>query len=210
MSFPKTHSAHSPQRTMKRTSACRHSILEPLEPRRLLSASVVVTNLNDSGTGSLRQAILNAQSNGGDQTVTFQSGLSGTITLSSGLLEFSNAAADITIQGPEAGNLSVSGNQASSIFKIDSGVTATIIGLTLTDGNEGDGSGGAILNSGTLSVAHCTLSDDSASFAGGIQNDGTLNVLDSTFSGDTATGNGAYISPTGARAGESTTPSAEY
>ena len=47
------------------------------------AATFTVTNLNDSGPGSLRQAILDANAAAGDDTIVFQSGLSGTITLTS-------------------------------------------------------------------------------------------------------------------------------
>src|SRR5258708_8132434 len=42
------------------------------------AATLIVTNLNDSGAGSLRQAVIDAAA--GD-TITFQSGLTGTISL---------------------------------------------------------------------------------------------------------------------------------
>ena len=47
------------------------------------AAAFNVTNLNDSGAGSLRQAIADANSAGGADVITFQAGLSGTITLTS-------------------------------------------------------------------------------------------------------------------------------
>src|SRR5690349_20387724 len=67
------------------------------------AASLTVTNTNDSGPGSLRQAIADAQS--GD-TITFASGLHGqTISLTSGQLAISR---DLTINGPGAGQLAIS------------------------------------------------------------------------------------------------------
>ena len=48
------------------------------------AATFTVTNLNNSGPGSLRQAILDANVAAGDDDIVFQSGLSGQITLTSG------------------------------------------------------------------------------------------------------------------------------
>ena len=61
--------------------------------------SFVVTNTSDSGIGSLRQAILNANANPGPDTIDFAPGLSGTIVLTSGELQITN---DVTIVGPGA------------------------------------------------------------------------------------------------------------
>src|SRR5271166_6268322 len=58
---------------------------EPLEDRNLLSA-LTVLNLADSGAGSLRQAVLDANANPGADTIQFAKGLHGTIVLTSGQL----------------------------------------------------------------------------------------------------------------------------
>ena len=89
------------------------------------AASINVTNTNDSGEGSLRQAIFNAQS--GD-TITIST--TGTITLQSQLPAINK---DLTIQGPRAGSLTMSGNNQSRVFRVDSG-TVSINDLTVADG----------------------------------------------------------------------------
>src|SRR5881275_2250201 len=94
---------------------------------------ITVTNTNDSGPGSLRQAL--ADANDGD-TINFA--VTGTIGLTSGELL---AAKDITISGPGAGNLAINGNANSRVFHIGSGQTVTISGLTITNG-----AGGGIYN----------------------------------------------------------------
>ena len=70
-------------------AARRHSRrawrVEYLEERALLS-SFSVTNLNDAGGGSLRQAIIDSNSTTGPNEIDFAAGLSGTITLTSGEL----------------------------------------------------------------------------------------------------------------------------
>ncbi len=65
--------------------------VEYLEGRTLLS-QFGVTNLNDSGDGSLRQAIIDSNSTPGPNEIDFAAGLSGTITLTSGELIIANQA----------------------------------------------------------------------------------------------------------------------
>ena len=102
--------------------------LEWLEDRVVLSL-FLVTNLGDGGDGSLRQAILQSNSTPGPNEIDFASGLSGTITLTSGQLTITNNY--VTIVGPGAGVLSVSGNHASRVFEVDA-VQAAFSGLTIT------------------------------------------------------------------------------
>src|SRR5262245_43629074 len=75
--------------------------IEALEDRWVPST---VTNLQDSGVGSLRDAINITPNNG---TIDFQPGLTGTIILSSAQLLL---AKNVTIQGPGANLLTISGN----------------------------------------------------------------------------------------------------
>jgi hypothetical protein len=48
------------------------------------AAAILVTNLSDAGPGSLRQAVIDANTNVGADVITFQSGLTGTIHLTTG------------------------------------------------------------------------------------------------------------------------------
>ena len=93
-----------------------------------------VTTLDDSGPGSLRQAI--AEAAPGD-TIDFA--VTGTITLTSGELVIDK---DLTIAGPGATNLTVSGNNASRVFHVLGGVVA-VSGLTTAEGNGGNNGDGA-------------------------------------------------------------------
>ena len=91
-----------------------------------------VTTLADSGGGSLRQAIIEANLRPGDDTIVFQTGLTGTIQLNSALPTLST---NIAIVGPGASVLTVRRNTGGDyrLFTINSGVTASISGLTLTE-----------------------------------------------------------------------------
>lgn len=156
------------------------------------AATFTVANLNDSGPGSLRQAILDANATAGNDTVVFQNSLSGTITLTNGELAISS---NLAINGPGANVLAVSGNKAWRIFTISPGVSVTIDGLTLKDGATSDGSGGGIYNDGgALTVSNSILSVNVAFYGSGIYNDqGTVTVHNSLLNNNSAiTGGGIY------------------
>jgi hypothetical protein len=170
--------------------------LECLEDRTVPS-SLTVTNNLDSGPGSLRDAIGHARD--GD-TISFDPGLNGqTIVLTSDELAVSKS---LDIEGPGAGLLGVSGNNASRVFDVSQNqkpVTVTIAGLTIEDGlSPGLGSGGAIYNVGsTLNLVNDVLCNNVArgspgngSDGGAVNNynKGTLTVSNCTFSGNQAIG----------------------
>jgi parallel beta-helix repeat protein len=166
--------------------------LESLEDRTV-PAPFLVTNLDDTGTGSLRDAIAQANALGGLDTISFQAGLSGTITLTTGELDITDP---VQINGPGAGAIVVSGNNTSRIFGIDNGaagfIDVTIGGLTLTGGNAGTGDGGAIkVADEHLTLTGVILTSNSASRGGAVYTQGQLAVAASTFGGNHATGTGA-------------------
>src|SRR3954447_17304204 len=72
------------------------------------AATITVTNTNDSGPGSLRQAIID--SNAGD-TITFAVPLPATINLTAGELLITHG---LTINGPGAGDLTVRRDTAAT------------------------------------------------------------------------------------------------
>ena len=98
-----------------------------------LRATFIVTNTNDSGAGSLRQAIIGANTLLGDDVIVFDiSGTSPhTITLTSGQLEVTS---NIEVTGPGSESLIIDGNASSRVFHIGSGTTVTMTGLAITNG----------------------------------------------------------------------------
>src|SRR5262249_56795451 len=86
-----------------------------------------------------------------------------TITLTGGQLTLTDTG---TITGPGAGLLSISGNNASRVLRLDAG--AALSGLTLTGGRATDGLGGdGLLNYGSTWLTACNISNNSAAGGGG-------------------------------------------
>jgi fibronectin-binding autotransporter adhesin len=164
----------------------RPSMME-LERRALLS-TLTVSNTNDSGAGSLRAAMAQADADGGGDTIVFSSLFNSpqTITLTGGQLELTGTATT-TISGPGANLLTVSGNNASGVFYLTSGSAATLSGLTITGGHASDG-GGVFNDGGTLTLNNVTVSGNSAGVGGGVDNSvvGTLSLTDCTINGNSA------------------------
>jgi hypothetical protein len=133
----------APRRPVRRRP---HSPLRvrPLEDRALPS-TFTVTNLLNSGPGSLRYEMQQANANAGADTVNFKKGLSGIIPLTSGELDITDS---VTIEGPGASTISVSGTTSSRVFEVAANLTVGISGLTITDGYAAD-QGGGILNDGS-------------------------------------------------------------
>src|SRR3954464_14370343 len=114
--------------------------LESLEGR-CLPSTFTVANLNDAGPGSLRQAVLDANGSAGADTVAFKAGLQGTILLTGGEIAITDS---LTVLGPGAAKVAVSGNFAGRIFNVDNGtggadLTVKLRGLELRHGKtDGD------------------------------------------------------------------------
>jgi len=158
---------------------------------------IVVSNTNDSGPGSLRDAL--AAANDGDTIDA--TGVSGTILLTGGELQINH---NVTINGPGAEDLAVNGNATSRVFE-NFASDATISGLTITNGLAtfrllAYFGGGGILNHGGLTLSGTSILSNNVNsggffvaFGGGIYVDsgGTLTVTNSTISGNqTGLGNG--------------------
>jgi hypothetical protein len=95
------------------------------------AATYTVTNLNDSGTGSLRAAITSANADTAG-VIVFASGVNGTINLQSALPNIATTGT-MTVTGPGANSLTVSGQNKYQILGFTSG-TFDVSGLTFANG----------------------------------------------------------------------------
>ena len=183
-----------------------------LEGRALLS-TFTVTNLADSGAGSLRTAVALSNLTPGADTIRFAPALTGEIHLTSGALTLTDG---VNIVGPGASRIAVTGN-TDRIFDV-AGTTATISGLTLQDGvantggallNEGGNlvtrednfvgdtatlAGGAVFNfAGTYSSQYDTFISNSAPLGGAVANTGRMTMRDDTFVANGAAFDGGAV-----------------
>lgn len=158
--------------------------------------TLIVTNGNDAGPGSLRQAIFIAAA--GD-SIVFADDVD-TVTLTSEPLVIDKS---ITIDGGAGVTVARSSAAVTPEFRIfeivEPDTEVTLANLTITNGVATGmfeaGSGGGIYNAdGTLSVMNSTLSSNTAFSGGGIANgSGTLTLNNSTVSGNEALGFGGGL-----------------
>ncbi|MGB4990292.1 MAG: choice-of-anchor Q domain-containing protein, partial [Pyrinomonadaceae bacterium] len=160
----------------------------------------VVTTNADSGVGSLRHAVTNACT-GSSITFTMGAGfVVSPITLTTGEIVIDK---NLTIQGPGANFLAVSGNAASRVFVINLGQTAGISGLTITGGNATDSgddlrrSGGGIFSQGNLNLSDSVVTGNIAEALGGgialIEAGVTTNITNSVISNNSGPIGGGIV-----------------
>ena len=144
------------------------------------AANLVVTNTDDSGAGSLRDAIAQAISNNEPDTITFDSAVFSspqTINLTSGelFINWDNGNL-LTINGPGSNLLTISAGNLSRVIFIRDSSNVSINGMTVKDGNAmgtnepgNDLLGGAIMiRIATASFNDIVVSDSVARNGGGI------------------------------------------
>jgi CSLREA domain-containing protein len=157
----------------------------------------------DDGLTSLREAITQARTQPGADTIAFADGVSGPINLTQGVLML-NDPDGVAING--TGVVTLDAGQRSRVFTVARGTTATLEGLTLTHGSVRKGGsvysddGGGILIDfyATLTltdskVTNCTSGD----MGGGIMNLGTLTLNGSEVSGNIAGSSGGGVAMVG-------------
>jgi hypothetical protein len=190
------------------------------------AATVPITNTLDSGAGSLRQAVMDA--NEGD-TIIFDSAAFSvplTITLATGQVEISKS---LTIDGAANGVVTptVSGGNANRVFEVGNGVAVTLSRVRVVNGNcvtagcvgggianfghltvagsaflanqASGGCGGAVYSpdGGSLCVSGSLFVSNTASQGGAICNGGLLSVVNSMFIGNSAGAGGAILNGEG-------------
>jgi len=173
------------------------------------TSSLTVTTTSDAvnatdGQTSLREALAYAATLTGPQTITFSNttgngavnfhdGTARTITLGGTQLDISS---HVTLTGPGADRLTISGNNASRIFN-NTTATLAVSGLTLANGNGNNNRGGAIYSEKNLTLTDCRLTGNSLSSTllgcALSQGGGTLELTRCTFSGNSGNAGGGAI-----------------
>lgn len=155
-----------------------------------------VTTTADSGPGSLRQAILdaNADAGGAPHTIDMTSIAGSTVTLAS---ELPNITEESDIVGAGA---TVDGNGYNCIYSY---ANLAVADLTVTNciGNDYGGGntfgGGIGVYNGGLTISGSTITGNTADSGGGVYTGGKyagdLTITDSTITGNTANTNGGGV-----------------
>jgi hypothetical protein len=175
----------------------RHSPSRPRTPRlgvealddRCLPSTFTVTNLLDSGAGSLRAAVASANANPGVDDIDFT--VTGTIPLTSGQLDVTDS---VTINGPGESALTVSGENLSRVFATSGAPTVAITNLTVANGRivgspyVGIAGGGIFLADGTVTLDHVTVSGNSA-----VGGPGVIDYYSGNYSVGHGAGGGIFV-----------------
>jgi hypothetical protein len=158
--------------------------------------------LTGSGTsGTLPYVVFLADANANPDTngctIGFASSVfstAQTITLGA-TLALSETLGPVVIDGPGPSLLTISGGKAVGVFQVDKEVSASISGLSISEGLA-TLSGGGLKNDGKVTLTNCTIRGNSSEYGrgGGVYNDGTANLYGCTISGNSTSygGNGLY------------------
>jgi parallel beta helix pectate lyase-like protein len=168
-----------------------------------IASTITVSNCDDSGAGSLRDAVTSAIS--GD-TIGFDATLAcSTITLTSGAITIATGAdglplTALEIQGPGRNALAIDGNYIDRVIAHEAGVggALTISGLALHHGFT-SGDGGCVLAEGAVDLSDVELTECSAGIGGlgtiavrgGALSVGDAASLSSSFVGDSTVNGGS-------------------
>ncbi|MBA2244683.1 MAG: right-handed parallel beta-helix repeat-containing protein [Gemmatimonadetes bacterium] len=152
-----------------------------------VASNCVVTTTEDSGAGSLREAIANASCG----EIGFALAYPATIALTTGELLIGRS---VDINGPGADRLIIARDAVDyfRVIHVEAGATVTISGVTVTAGVS-YGPGGAIRNSGTMTVANSVVTRNEGTQGGGIFNDGVFELVSSTLSDNDASYGGGFV-----------------
>ncbi len=163
------------------------------------TATLQVTNTADSGAGSLRQAVADANGTPADDTINFSipatdanctaSGVC-TITLTGGVIVVQATGGALTIANQTGANrLLISGNNASGVFEGVQDANLTLDSITVT---RAVGSSGAVTNfRGTLTIMNAVFTQNSGNFViygSSFGTRGVINVINTTVSNNTGVG----------------------
>jgi len=156
----------------------------------------VTKTTDDGSSGTLRAAIISANSIGGSYSISIQT--NGTLTLTSALPVIK---VPLTINCNDAAGITISGNNLYKVFEVSipSGVVL-FKNLNIVNG-KGDGGGGGVYAitsaNGKVSFENCTFSGckatGSQAYGGAIESSADIDLLNCTFTGNSAVDGGGSI-----------------
>jgi hypothetical protein len=180
--------------------------VQALEDRRT-PATFTVSNTADSGAGSLRQAIADANNAAGSDTIVFDGSSFAAAQTISLLTTLPTITDDVTITGPGSGKVNVTRGSASNfrILKIENNsaiLNVAITGMTFSNGaltasSQTDNGGGLYVGNENVSltdvvVSNCTSNAQGGGIAAAVG--AHLTMVNCTVSGNAAQGS-AYGDP---------------
>ena len=198
-------------RLMRAVLLCLGALLAfgPALAAQAAPQTFLVTKFTDSADGtcsssdcSLREAIIAANANPGEDTITVPGG---SFTLGiAGPGEDMSATGDLDLresvvfQMAGTATISLLNDWSDRAFHILPNITVTMSKFVIAGGKLPGGSGGALLNQGTLTLSDSTFNNNTAANGGAIANTGTLALSNSTVSNNSASsGNGGGILSSG-------------
>ena len=181
------------RRIQERRSAQRAGAGNPMVgPPARPAATIAVTNCDDAGPGSLRQAMLDAVP---DDVIDLTALTCSTITLASGAL---TSSGNLELLGPGRDQLTIDGDANDRVLKHEYGILS-ISGVTVANGRSDNGYGGCISVYGSISlldstVTGCVAGDGSntSAYGGGLDvygssDSGNVTLINSIVTGNSAT-----------------------
>lgn len=170
--------------TLALLGACADGATAPLTPGDPSAAIIepnVVSNVNDSGIGSLRWTLSWAT---GGETIRFDPSLAGqTIALDSALY----IRKLVTIEGPTGAGITIDARGNGPVFRVPEEGTFTVRNLSITGGSENLSSGSAILSYADVVLENTVVHGNTGS-AGSIvfAQNANVTLINSTVSGNTS------------------------
>ncbi len=160
------------------------------------SATFTVTNSNDDGEGSLRQAVYQADINGEDDTIVIPAGIHIVFEHSYTTAKYLEINSNITIRGAGADTVSIDGNDGDRVFLIRGG-NVNISGITIKNGQADSDGGGIYIKDASATITNCTITGNYAragSRYSGVLGGGGIYVENTviTITGCIVTGNTAW------------------
>ena len=162
----------------------------PDAPQAIVADAISVTNTDDAGAGSLRQAIIDAPDGA---VIRFDPAIAGqTIVLSSGTLLIDKT---LTIEGPLSAGMTISGGLAFQVFHIEATGNAVLRNLSIVNGLTKFG--GGLHVEGMATIDHSLVANNEAAEASGggifVAGSGVVAITNSTISGNVSPTTGGAI-----------------